>query len=58
MAMRPDTMETVNLALALMQRIPHRRKVTAEELREQLQAEGYNRYIRTIQRILRSLCEH
>ena len=48
MAKRPDTMETVNLALALMHRIPLRRQVTADELREQLEAEGYSRDIRTI----------
>ena len=58
MAKRPDTMETLNLALALMHRIPLRRQVTADELREQLEAEGYSRDIRTIQRILKSLCEH
>lgn len=58
MAKRSDTMETVNLALALLQRIPHRRLVSAEELRDQLEREGYSRDIRTIQRLLRSLCEH
>jgi predicted DNA-binding transcriptional regulator YafY len=58
MAKRSDTMETVNLAMALLQRIPHRRLVSAEELREQLEREGYSRDIRTIQRLLRSLCEH
>jgi predicted DNA-binding transcriptional regulator YafY len=58
MAKRSDTMETVNLALALLQRIPHRRLVSAEELREQLEREGYSRDIRTIQRLLKSLCEH
>lgn len=58
MAKRSDTMETVNLALALLQRIPRRRLVSAEELREQLEREGYSRDIRTIQRLLKSLCDH
>ena len=58
MAKRSDTMETVNLALALLQRIPHRRLVSAEDLRDQLEREGYRRDIRTIQRLLKSLCEH
>jgi predicted DNA-binding transcriptional regulator YafY len=58
MTKRPDNMETVRLALELLDRIPRNRKVTASELREQLANEGYSRDLRTIQRQLELLTEH
>ena len=58
MAKRPDTMETVRLALELLQRIPPRVAVTAEELKAQLEAAGIRRDLRTIQRQLKALCQH
>lgn len=58
MSKRPNTMETVKLALELMQRIPPRAKITAEELHVQLNAAGLKRELRTIQRQLKALCQH
>lgn len=58
MAKRPDTMETVRLALELLQRIPPRVAVTAEALKAQLEAAGIRRDLRTIQRQLKALCQH
>lgn len=58
MAKRPDTMETVKLALELLQRIPPRAPIAAEELHRQLEAGGIKRDLRTIQRQLKALCEH
>jgi predicted DNA-binding transcriptional regulator YafY len=58
MAKRPDTLETVHIVLALLQRIPRNRKVTAKELQAQLHAAGLARDMRTIQRQLEMLTEH
>ena len=58
MAKRSDNYETVMLALQLLQRIPRGRKVTADELRQQIESAGIQRDLRTIQRQLASLCEH
>lgn len=58
MAKRPDTKETVLLALELMRRIPRGRKVTAKELHEQLAATEMGRDLRTVQRQLEMLSEH
>ncbi len=58
MAKRSDTYETVMLALQLLQRIPRGRKVTADELRQQIESAGIQRDLRTIQRQLTSMCEH
>lgn len=55
---RPDTHETVLLALELMRRIPRQRKVSATDLHEQLQGMGWQRDLRTIQRQLEMLSEH
>ena len=51
MAKRPDTRETVLLALELLKRIPRARKVSARELHEQLPPD-LARDLRTIQRQL------
>lgn len=58
MSKRPDTKETVLLALELMRRIPRGRKVSAKELHEQLVATEVGRDLRTIQRQLEMLSEH
>jgi predicted DNA-binding transcriptional regulator YafY len=55
---RPDTHETVLLALELLRRIPRNRKVSAAELHEQLAGIGVDRDIRTIQRQLEMLSQH
>lgn len=51
MAKRPDTRETVLLALELLKRIPKSRKVSARELQEQL-PHDLARDLRTVQRQL------
>jgi predicted DNA-binding transcriptional regulator YafY len=51
-------METVRLALELLQRIPPRVAITAETLKAQLEAAGIRRDLRTIQRQLKALCQH
>lgn len=58
MSKRPDTKETVLLALELMRRIPRGRKITAKELHEQLVETEVGRDLRTIQRQLEMLSEH
>ena len=58
MSKRPDTKETVLLALELMRRIPRNRKVTAKELHEQLADTEVGRDLRTVQRQLEMLSEH
>ncbi|MDO6497001.1 helix-turn-helix transcriptional regulator [Photobacterium sanguinicancri] len=58
MAKRSSTQESVALAFELLKRIPRHRKVTASELRNQLESIGITRDIRTIQRNLETLCEH
>ena len=58
MAKRSDTKETVLLALELMRRIPRNRKISAQELYEQLSDTKVGRDIRTIQRQLEMLSEH
>ena len=58
MATRPDTLETVRLALDLLRRIPRNRKITASELHSQLAAAGTERDLRTIQRQLEMLSAH
>ena len=58
MPKRPDTLETVILALELLRRIPRNRKITASELWEELKDAGIERELRTIQRQLQMLSEH
>lgn len=58
MPRKPDTMETVALALALMRRIPRRGKISAPELHQQLKDAGIDRDLRTIQRQLKALSDH
>lgn len=58
MSKRPETKETVLLALELLRRIPRGRKVSAKELHEQLSDTEVARDIRTIQRQLEMLSGH
>ena len=58
MAKRPDTKETVLLALELLRRIPRNSRISAPELHEQLAGAGVARDLRTIQRQLEMLSEH
>lgn len=58
MPQRPDTLETVLLAVELLRRIPRGRKITAGELQRQLKDAGMARTERTIQRQLELLCSH
>ena len=58
MSKRPDTQETVQFALELMRRIPRNRRITADELRRQLQDAGIVRDLRSIQRQLKALSAH
>ena len=55
MTRRPDTAETIHLALELLRRIPRNRKISATELHEQLCSAGLQRDLRTIQRQLEML---
>lgn len=58
MPQRPDTYETVLLAVELLRRIPRGRKITAAELHRQLKDAGMERTERTIQRQLEMLSRH
>lgn len=52
MPRRSDTREATLLTLELLRRIPRSRKITASELHAQLSNAGFNRDLRTVQRIL------
>lgn len=58
MPKRPDTLETVLIALELLRRIPRGKKVSASELHAQLKDAGLARDLRTIQRQLEMLTSH
>ncbi|EGR4140885.1 WYL domain-containing protein [Vibrio cholerae] len=58
MSNRKSTQDSLILALEILKRIPRHKKTTALELREQLEAIGILRDIRTIQRNLEMLSEH
>lgn len=58
MSKRPETLETVQLVLELLRRIPRNWKVSAEQLRKQLAEAGIERDLRTIQRQLEMLSLH
>lgn len=58
MRKRPDTLETVSIALELLRRIPRHQKVSATELHAQLTQAGLARDLRTIQRQLEMLTRH
>lgn len=58
MPRRPDSLETLQISLELLRRIPKGRTVTASELREQLAEAGFERDMRSIQRQLEVLSEY
>lgn len=58
MPRRPNNLETLNLSLELLKRIPRIRKVDSGELHAQLTEAGFDRDLRSIQRQLEMLCEH
>lgn len=58
MPRRPDSLETLQLSLELLRRIPRGRTVTASELHQQLHEAGFDRDLRTIQRQLDALSEY
>src|SRR5574337_641759 len=58
MAKRSDTLETLLLAIQLLNRSPRGWKVTASELHRQLKNAGFDRDLRTIQRQLEMFSEH
>ena len=58
MPKRPDTNESVLLALELLRRIPRNGKVTADQLHKQLSDAGIKRDLRSIQRQLKALSAH
>jgi predicted DNA-binding transcriptional regulator YafY len=55
MPKRPATSDTLSLALALLRRIPRSHYVTSQQLHEWVQAEGFARNERSIQRLLATL---
>jgi predicted DNA-binding transcriptional regulator YafY len=57
MPKRPDPLETLQLALELLRRIPKGRTITATQLRLQLRDAGFEREPRSIQRLLETLTE-
>ncbi len=57
MPKRPGSLETLQISLELLRRIPKGRAVTAPELREQLAEAGFERDLRTIQRQLDVIAE-
>ncbi|KOO09045.1 helix-turn-helix transcriptional regulator [Vibrio hepatarius] len=58
MSNRKSTQDSLAIALEILKRIPRHKKITALELRDQLEAIGIFRDIRTIQRNLEMLSEH
>ena len=55
---KPETLETLLLALELLKRIPRYSKISTQDLHNELQALGYERDVRSIQRLLASLSQH
>lgn len=53
-----DSITTALLYLHILRSIPKRRKTTVREIHSQLQALGYERTERSIQRTMNTLCEH
>jgi predicted DNA-binding transcriptional regulator YafY len=58
MGKRSDTIETVLMAIELLQRIPRKGAISAQQLHAQLKAAGIDRDLRTIQRQLEMFSEH
>ncbi|PLC06035.1 WYL domain-containing protein [Variovorax sp. RO1] len=58
MPQRASNLETLLMSLEILKRIPRGRKISAPELHRQLEAAGFVRDLRTVQRQLDSLSEH
>jgi hypothetical protein len=58
MPKRPHSLETLQIALELLRRIPKGRTVTAPQLKRQLSEAGIERDVRTIERQLEALSGH
>jgi predicted DNA-binding transcriptional regulator YafY len=58
MGKRSDTMETVQIALELLKRIPRGSRISAPQLHVQLKEAGFDRDLRSIQRQMEMLTEH
>ena len=56
MPKRPHTLETVEIYIEILRRIPRNQKITVSELHEQLIQAGYDRSRRSIERNLNELC--
>lgn len=50
-------MESLIICLRILQRVPRNRKITAKEIQQHLLEDGYQRDIRTIQRLLHMLAD-
>jgi len=57
MSKRPESLETLKISLELLRRIPKGRTITAPELHRQLLDTGFERDLRTVQRLLETLSE-
>ena len=55
---RPPTRETLAFTLELLKRIPRGRKVSTTDLCGQLRSAGWDRDVRTVQRLLDELSRH
>lgn len=53
---RTSTLETVEIYLEILRRIPRHQKITIKELHEQLEHAGFKRDKRTIERHVKELC--
>jgi len=58
MPRRASTLETVEIYIEILRRIPRHQKITIKELHEQLAEAGFQRDKRTIERHLKELCTH
>lgn len=58
MSKRPETLETTLLTIELLRRIPRNSRVSAQTLHMQLHDAGFERDIRSIQRLLKALCDN
>lgn len=57
MPKKPDTFQTLTIAVELLKRIPRGRKVSTTELHKELVAAGYERDVRSVQRLLNVLSD-
>lgn len=58
MANRPKNADSLLFHLDLLKQIPKSRKISAPEIHKNLIEMGYSKDIRTVQRVLKELCEH